>query len=64
MSGSPFTVGTAPADVAVDPSGAFVYVANFGGSSLSVFSISSSNTLSSVGTATTGTSPNSVVVTQ
>jgi len=64
MSGSPFSVGSAPVDVTVDPSGTFVYVANFSGNSVSVFSINTSNSLSPVGTATAGTNPNSVVTTQ
>jgi 6-phosphogluconolactonase (cycloisomerase 2 family) len=59
---SPFSVGSAPVDVTVDPSGVFVYVANSSG--ISVFSINSSNSLTSVGTATAGTNPSSVVTTQ
>jgi len=63
MSGSPFSSGSTPVDVTVDPSGSFVYTANFGGSTLSIFTISGS-TLKSSGTATAGTTPNSVVTTQ
>ncbi len=62
MSSSPFGAAMSPADVTVDPSGTFVYVANSGSNNVSIFKISS-NTVSSVGTATAGTNPNSVVVT-
>jgi 6-phosphogluconolactonase (cycloisomerase 2 family) len=63
MSGSPFTAGSSPSDVTVDPSGSFVYVTNFGASAVSIFRISS-NALTGAGSASTGTNPNSVVTTQ
>ena len=64
VSGSPFTVGKVPVAVTLDPSGSFVYVANSSDNNISVFSITSTNTLTSVGTIASGTGPNSIVVTQ
>ena len=57
--------GTAPISVNVDPSGAFVYVANFGSNNVSVYSIDGGGALTAVGSpATTGTGPTSVTTTQ
>ena len=64
ISGSPFTTGKSPNDVTVDPSGNYVFVANSGDNNISIFSIGSTNTLTSVGTIATGTGPSSIVATQ
>ncbi len=64
VSGSPFLAGTGPVAIAVDPSSRYVYVANKTAGTLSIFTIDASTAgkLNANGTATTGTSPNSVVV--
>ena len=58
--------GTAPISVNVDPSGAFVYVANFGSNNVSVYSIGGGGALTpgSPVTTATGTFPTSVTTTQ
>ncbi|MGH9532925.1 MAG: lactonase family protein [Terriglobales bacterium] len=63
VTGSPFAAGTNPVSLSVDPSNSFLYVANQGGG-ISIFTIAATTgTLSSGGTATTGTTPVSVVAT-
>jgi YVTN family beta-propeller protein len=55
--------GTAPAFVAVDPSGKFVYVANSGSNNVSMYTIdTATGALTSVGTIPAGTEPLSVAV--
>lgn len=58
--------GTTPFSVNVDPSGAFVYVANFGSNNVSVYSIGGGGALTpgSPATTATGTFPTSVTTTQ
>ncbi|MGZ5556423.1 MAG: beta-propeller fold lactonase family protein, partial [Candidatus Aminicenantales bacterium] len=41
VSGSPYAVKTGPSSVAVDPSGKYVYVANYWSTNISAFSIKS-----------------------
>ncbi|MGH6648328.1 lactonase family protein [Aquabacterium sp.] len=71
IAGSPFaSTGTNPRSIAVDPTGKFVYVANFASSSISIYSIDTSSTGGHVpgalilqGTVTTTVdSPNSITV--
>ncbi len=61
--GSPFATGLAPRAVAVDPFGYRLYVANYGGNSISAFRIAVGGTLSSMGAAIkTGSGPSSITV--
>ena len=46
--GSPFGTGISPASVTVDPSGRFVYVANFSGSSVSGYAVQANGALVSI----------------
>src|ERR1700678_2223122 len=46
--GSPFSTGTQPTSVAVDPTGTFVYVVNGGDSTVSAYSIGTNGTLTTV----------------
>lgn len=65
LPGSPFTTGLNPAAVAVDPSGHFVYVANYNSQSVSMFSINAADgSLTSIGAdvATGGYQSRSIVV--
>jgi YVTN family beta-propeller protein len=56
-------VGTGPDWVAVDPSGKFAYVANFGSNDVSMFTIdATSGALTSTGTIAAGQSPTSIAV--
>jgi DNA-binding beta-propeller fold protein YncE len=64
MTGSPFAAGQAPSDVVVDPSGKYVYVTNAGAGTISLFSITSDKTLKSGGSATSGSNPQAIAVTQ
>jgi 6-phosphogluconolactonase len=59
-----FLAGTTPVSVNVDPSGQFVYVANFSSNNVSTYTIGGGGALTSVGTAATGTGPTSVTTTQ
>src|SRR6266498_2883806 len=43
VAGSPFAAGLAPAGVAVDPSGRFVYVANRGSNTVSAYTVDANN---------------------
>lgn len=64
--GASVAAGTGPVTIAVDPSGAFAYVANFSSSNLSVFTVDLTTGVLSPATPATvpaGTSPNSVIVT-
>jgi 6-phosphogluconolactonase len=62
--GASYLAGTTPVSVNVDPSGAYVYVANSGGG-VTTFSIGTGGALILVGTATaTGAGPTSVTTTQ
>jgi 6-phosphogluconolactonase (cycloisomerase 2 family)/environmental stress-induced protein Ves len=64
VSGSPFTAGTNPTSVAVDPTGRFAYVANAGGN-VSAYTINAGTgalTAVSGSPFTAGTSPQSVAV--
>ncbi len=55
--------GTNPRSIAVDPSGRFVYVTNFGSNNVQAYSINqSTGALISVGTTATGTNPRSIAV--
>jgi len=55
--------GTYPASVAVDPSGKFAYVANFGSNDVSMYTIDgATGALTSTGTIAAGTGPASVAV--
>ena len=59
-----YTAGTTPVSVNVDPSGAYVYVANSGGG-VSTYSINTATgALTPVGSTVTGTGPTSVTTTQ
>jgi 6-phosphogluconolactonase (cycloisomerase 2 family) len=69
VSGSPFTAGTSPSQVTVDPSGTFVYVANIGDGTISAYTIDNTSTstpgaLNAVSGSpfTAGTSPLSVTI--
>jgi 6-phosphogluconolactonase (cycloisomerase 2 family) len=42
VAGSPFTAGTHPISIAIDPSGHYVYVANHGSDNISIFSLDKS----------------------
>lgn len=64
MTGSPFAAGQAPSDVVVDPSGKYVYVTNAWAGTISLFSITSDKTLKSGGSATSGSNPQAIAVTQ
>jgi 6-phosphogluconolactonase (cycloisomerase 2 family) len=46
--GSPFTAGTNPYGLAIDPSGAHLYAANFGDNSISEFTIGSDGSLAQI----------------
>jgi 6-phosphogluconolactonase (cycloisomerase 2 family) len=65
--GSPFAAGH-PLSVAVDPTGKFAYVANFGGGSsgsngnVSAYSIGANGALTPIGTFAAGANPDSVAV--
>jgi 6-phosphogluconolactonase len=60
--GNPFPAGTYPTSVTVDQSKKFVYVANMGDSTISVYKINSDGTLTALGTAVAaGTSPTSII---
>jgi YVTN family beta-propeller protein len=65
FTGSPFTTGSFPVSVAVDPSGKFVYVANSQSNNVSGFTIDAvTGALTSLGNAfTAGSSPFSVAIT-
>ena len=43
VSGSPYTVGTGPRGVALDATGSYVYVANFGSNNISAFSLTTAS---------------------
>lgn len=43
VSGSPYTAGTGPKGVAVDPTGAYVYVLNYGSNNISGFSLNATS---------------------
>lgn len=60
VSGSPFTAGTNPYSVTVDPSGKFVYVANYGSNDISAYIIGPDGALADMGLFTAGTGPVSV----
>lgn len=65
VSGSPFTTGTLPTAIAVDPGSAFVYVTTSGDNKVAVFTIDNTNNkLVSAGSVSTGTGPSSIVTTQ
>ncbi|MCR4303113.1 MAG: lactonase family protein [Gallionella sp.] len=55
-----YTQGAAPGSITIDPSGQFLYVANFGSDDVSAFGISATGTLTPIGTYTAGTFPISV----
>jgi 6-phosphogluconolactonase len=58
LTGSPFTVGQSPQSVSVHPSGKFLYVANAGQSTISLFTLSSTGVPTEVTPrAQTGTTP-------
>ena len=62
--GASYAAGATPISVNVDPSGQFVYVANFGGG-VSTYTIGAGGVLTPVlPAATTGTAPTSVTTTQ
>jgi len=64
IAGSPFTGGTAPNCVRVDPSGKFLYAVNEASNNVSAFSISSSTgILAPIGTFPAGHSPYSIALT-
>jgi len=48
LAGSPFTAGTNPYGLAIDPSGAHLYVANLGDNSISEFTIGSNGVLAQI----------------
>ena len=67
--GSPFSAGTYPTSVTIDPTGSFVYVANMGSNNISAYTIDTTNTatLGTLDTVSgspfaTGTNPTSVTV--
>lgn len=64
VSGSPFGAGNGPVSVTVDPSSRHVYAANRSANTLSIFSIDTGTPgkLDTVGSISTGTSPNQVLV--
>ena len=64
MTRSPFAAGQAPSDLAVDPSGKYVYVTNAAMGTISLFSITNDKTLKSGGSATSGSNPQDIAVTQ
>lgn len=59
ISGSPYTAGTGPIAIVVDPTNAYVYVANRGDSTISGFSLASTGTLTALTGSpfSTGSSP-------
>lgn len=63
LSSSPYTTGQYPLSIKVDPRGQFVYVANFGSSTVSAYTIATGGALSGVaGGAAVATGPNCVTV--
>ena len=63
LPGSPFTAGTSPSAIAIDPSGKFAYVADIGGNTVSAFKINQqSGRLVSIATYPTGGFPDAVAV--
>jgi 6-phosphogluconolactonase len=42
ISGSPFTTGSEPRSLAIDPSGSYLFIADYNAANVSVFSINSS----------------------
>jgi len=64
--GSPFAAGTDPVSLKVDPSGKFVYAANFKDATVSIFKIDAATPgkLLPAGTVLTGANPASIVVTK
>lgn len=61
VAGSPFAAGVNPASITVDPSGKFVYVANFGSAIVSAYTINTSNgVLMPLATVAVGTNPISI----
>jgi probable HAF family extracellular repeat protein len=63
IQGSPFTAGGSPSAIAIDPSGKFAYVSNFGASKVSAFKIDqSTGGLLSIASYPAGTNPDAVTV--
>ena len=62
--GMTIAAGSAPISINVDPSGAFVYVANFGSDNVSVYSIGAGGALTLVQTQLTGPGPTFVTTTE
>jgi probable HAF family extracellular repeat protein len=63
IQGSPFTAGGSPSAIAIDPSGRFAYVSNFGASKVSAFKIDqSTGELLSIASYPAGTDPDAVTV--
>ncbi|MDQ6951635.1 MAG: beta-propeller fold lactonase family protein [Mariprofundales bacterium] len=61
MTGSPFTTGSAPSSITIDPSGKFIFVANSGANQVSAYTINATTgALTSAGTASAGGIPISV----
>jgi DNA-binding beta-propeller fold protein YncE len=61
VGGSPFTAGTSPRAVAVDPSGQFAYVSNYTAGGINEYTISA-GVLAANGTIAAGTNPQAVAV--
>lgn len=55
--GSPFTVGTAPEAVAIDPSGRYLIVTHTGSNDIYIFTINSNCSITQVGTPLAGADP-------
>ena len=65
--GSPFSAGTYPTSVTIDPTGSFVYVANMGDNTISAYTIDQTSTFGALDTVSgspfaTGTYPTSVTI--
>jgi probable HAF family extracellular repeat protein len=63
LPGSPFNAGISPSGIAIDPSGRFAYVSDFGGNTVSAFKIDQqSGRLLAIATYPTGGFPDAVIV--
>ncbi len=62
ITGAQYAVGADPVAVTVDPTGKFLYTANFNANTLSEFTINTNGTLSANGSVNTDTQPGAVTV--
>ncbi len=61
--GSPFSAGTYPTSITIDPSGAFAYVTNMGDNTISAYTIQNDGTLAELANSPfqAGTSPSAII---